>query len=70
MIDIHEKWKCENYDNYCYQKDKQHFPLNRWKLKMWAAAIVCSELHGLPMDFHGFFYNEAIALHFELLVKK
>jgi hypothetical protein len=39
-MDIREEWKCDEHDDHCYQKDGQHFPLNRWKLKSWAAAIV------------------------------
>jgi hypothetical protein len=41
-MDIREEWKCDEHDDQCYQKDGQHFPLNRWKLKAWAAAVVLS----------------------------
>src|SRR5271170_4242548 len=41
ILDLKEEWKCEEHDSVCFRKDGQHFPLNRWKLKTWAAAIVC-----------------------------
>ncbi|KAI0260989.1 hypothetical protein BGY98DRAFT_75869 [Russula aff. rugulosa BPL654] len=43
IMDIREEWKCEEHDDFCYQKDGQHFPLNRWKLKAWAAAVAAGK---------------------------
>jgi len=41
-MDLREEWKCEEHDTHvCYKKDDEHFPLNRWKMKAWAAALVC-----------------------------
>lgn len=40
-MDLREEWKCDEHENgACYKKEDEHFPLNRWKVKHWAAAIV------------------------------
>ena len=42
IMDLREEWKCEEHDtNVCYKKDDEHFPLNHWKMKVWATALVC-----------------------------
>lgn len=44
IMDLREEWKCDEHDNgACYKKEDEHFPLNRWKVKHWAAAIAGSQ---------------------------
>jgi len=42
IVDLKEEWKCEEHEGTCYRNENGHFPVNRWKLKKWAAAIAAN----------------------------
>jgi hypothetical protein len=42
IMDLREEWKCEEHSQgACFTCKGRHYPINRWKVKSWAAAIVC-----------------------------
>ena len=46
IMDLRDEWKCEEHNQgACFKHEGKHYPINRWKVKSWAAAIVCDLLH-------------------------
>jgi len=51
ILELKEEHQCSEHDGICYKSGGLHYPLNRWKIKEWAAAIAAKKAtHWDPPD--------------------